>query len=458
MARAPGGGGRARARTWLAITLVGWVVFVIACALSVLGPRLAMPLWSTVIALVAAMVLSGFGLWRLSRHVERLYDGLDRVRGDLLMVTAHRAPPGLPRADAGRDRTAEGLARLVASLGDSLAETAARPDRRLAAVVAALPSAVVVVTNSGQVSLVNGAAKTLLGAARVTAGTSIFAALHRSEVTEAMARARDHQGPLAIDLATVDARRLAAHVIDLGGHDGAVFAFTASAIDGVGELDHALDLHDRAPRRPPPTDAMSLRDLPILALDTETTGLDVSGDSVVAIGAVCMVGPDIFRADVIDLLVKPPRPIPARSTRIHGIIDGMVANASPFVDHWPAVSALMVDRVVLGHNIGFDVAILSQEAQRAGLAWSAPPSLDLLHLIAALEPRTFPPSLDGLANQLGVAVTGRHTALGDALVAAEIWRRLIPRLADHDVTTFGAAKAFAARAKVIIRQQKASGW
>ena len=37
-------------------------------------------------------------------------------------------------------------------------------------------------------------------------------------------------------------------------------------------------------------------------------------------------------------------------------------------------------------------------------------------------------------------MTGRHTALGDALVTAEIWLRLVPMLAEQGVLTLGQAR------------------
>ena len=44
----------------------------------------------------------------------------------------------------------------------------------------------------------------------------------------------------------------------------------------------------------------------------------------------------------------------------------------------------------------------------------------------------------------GVTIKGRHRALGDAMAAAEIFSRLLPRLRDADVRTLGEAQSFAA--------------
>ena len=43
-------------------------------------------------------------------------------------------------------------------------------------------------------------------------------------------------------------------------------------------------------------------------------------------------------------------------------------------------------------------------------------------------------------------------------MTAEIYARMLPRLAAAGVTTFGGAQDFAARAKHIAARQRAAGW
>ncbi len=84
--------------------------------------------------------------------------------------------------------------------------------------------------------------------------------------------------------------------------------------------------------------------------------------------------------------------------------------------------------------------------------------LDTGHVAAALFPEMTDLSLDAIAERVGVETKGRHTALGDCLVTAEILARLIALMADRDVATFGAAQALAGTPKRMIAQQKAAGW
>src|SRR5690606_599891 len=152
-------------------------------------------------------------------------------------------------------------------------------------------------------------------------------------------------------------------------------------------------------------------------------------------------------------------PVPRRATRIHGLTTAMVAGAPSFAETWPMLRSLLHSGVVvIGHNIGFDLTMLAREASRIGETWHDPPSLDTALLAAALEPQATALELDDVAARLGVSVVGRHTALGDALAAAEVFTRMIPRLREQGIRTAGEASAFAARGHRLRRLQQAAGW
>jgi DNA polymerase-3 subunit epsilon len=44
-----------------------------------------------------------------------------------------------------------------------------------------------------------------------------------------------------------------------------------------------------------------------------------------------------------------------------------------------------------------------------------------------------------MANRLGIEIIGRHTALGDAMMTAALWVRLLDLLEESGVKTFGQA-------------------
>ena len=343
------------------------------------------------------------------------------------------------------------------------AMSGAAHDARLSAVLASVDEAIVVVTGTGQVSLVNSPAKALLGADAVGVGTSVFAALYRHEVSAALTEVRMAKtGKLTRRFGHLDGRILTCTLSPLPGEDGAVLRFDcpdAMRNAETAEIDLDLDLHDRPPEGGYDEETL-LEVLPALVYDSETTGLDVVQDSLLAAGGVRMQGRRVYRAACFDLLVNPGRPIPPRSTAIHGITDAMVAQAPGPRAVLPRIRDAMTGCVLIGHNIGFDAAILQAEAGRTQLDdWPADPDrLCTLQLSAALWPEMTDLNLDTIAARLGVDVRGRHTALGDALVTAEIWACLIPLLADAGVRTLAQARAFAAGARRVRKLQQAAGW
>ena len=143
---------------------------------------------------------------------------------------------------------------------------------------------------------------------------------------------------------------------------------------------------------------------------------------------------------------------------IHGITDDMVRQAAGIAEVWRSLEPLMRDVVLVGHNIAFDVAILRRVAAEAGLDWTPPASLDTMLLTAALEPELPGYGLETVAEHFGVDLRGRHTALGDCLVTAEIYQRLIPRLADAGAETLGAALELSRKPKDLLAKQRRAGW
>jgi len=413
--------------------------------------------WTTVVASGLA-ILALILLWQVWAVSRQHFVALDRLRGAVLNLAGNASArlPQLREEEAYSEIHAFHAA--LATLEDRAAQERTAPDHRLQAVLASIPDAMLVITDDGQVSLVNYAAKALLGAERVAVGSSVYAALSRTTVRAAVERARQSDSPIDAMIGTLEEHQLTAKVAALHAHGGAVITIPAEEVEFRAELEVDLALHDQPPPAGALDDDTPLARLPVLVLDTETTGLDVNGDRVVSIGCLRLVGGRLYRATSFDRLVNPGMAIPPRSTAIHGITDPMVADAPAFPEVYAALDDLMAGTVVVGHQIAFDLAMLRTECARHGCVWSEPPTLDTLLLATALLPELSTASLDAVAAELGVSVHGRHTALGDSLVTAEVFASLLPRLADRGVTTFGQASAFCNRAKRLIRAHAKAGW
>ena len=140
------------------------------------------------------------------------------------------------------------------------------------------------------------------------------------------------------------------------------------------------------------TNATPLISLDAVVIDTETTGLDPRKARVIEIGAVRLVAGRIEPGQTFRSLVQMGEKIPAKVTAVHGIDAAKLADAPPFAEVWPKfLDFLGGDTIVIGHTLGFDLAILQRECMRAGIAWNKPRSLDTQLLAQVIEPRSCRP-------------------------------------------------------------------
>lgn len=98
----------------------------------------------------------------------------------------------------------------------------------------------------------------------------------------------------------------------------------------------------------------------VVYLDTETTGIDGRAE-IVEIAVVDGAGNTL-----LDTLVRPDGIIPYEVIRIHGIDDGMVADAPRWLEVYPALLDLLRERTVIVYNAEFDFRLVNQMNRRSG--------------------------------------------------------------------------------------------
>ncbi|MCO5109847.1 MAG: exonuclease domain-containing protein [Burkholderiaceae bacterium] len=183
-----------------------------------------------------------------------------------------------------------------------------------------------------------------------------------------------------------------------------------------------------------------LSELTYTVFDTETTGLNpAGGDAIIQLGAARIVNGKLLRQECFEQLVNPGRPIPAASVPIHGISEDMVVDKPRIGEVLPVFHAFAQDTVLVAHNAAFDMRFLQLQEEATGIAFHQP-VLDTLLLSAVVHPHQDSHRLEAIAERFNVTVLGRHTALGDALVTAEIWLRLIPLLKEQGIHTLRQAR------------------
>jgi DNA polymerase-3 subunit epsilon len=164
----------------------------------------------------------------------------------------------------------------------------------------------------------------------------------------------------------------------------------------------------------------TLDELPLVVIDTETTGRDPEVDRAVEIACV------LFRRGEIterrSWLVNPGRPIPQESSDIHGIDDEKVREAPPFAAMAAELIEVLAGAVPVAYNAEYDRKVLTAELSRAGVSSEKmPPALrrnvewiDPLIWAREIQRAEKSRALSEVAQRLGIPLEHAHRATDDA--------------------------------------------
>jgi len=198
-----------------------------------------------------------------------------------------------------------------------------------------------------------------------------------------------------------------------------------------------FDLLNR-PDSSPDLQEQLLSNITYTVIDTETTGLDPLSDEIISIGAVRIVNGRLLKNEIMNVLVDPRRDVPEESINIHGIRPEML-QGQPTIDKvLPILYQFAENTVLVGHNVAFDMRMFQVKEYFTSVRFTQP-VLDTMFLSAVIHPLSRHHSLEAISERLGISITGRHTALGDALAAAEILLKCIPILARNNILTLNDA-------------------
>ena len=169
-----------------------------------------------------------------------------------------------------------------------------------------------------------------------------------------------------------------------------------------------------------------IAELPLVAIDTETTGRDAALDRVVEIACVRFQNGAVVERK--SWLVNPGIPIPKEAFDVHGIGDDDVRDKPSFTGVAAEVLAALAGAVPLAYNAEFDRAFVLAELERAGASDKTAPAcrrgVDWVDpLIWARELHKFEKgkTLGEVAARLGVEISQAHRASDDAEAAVRVF-------------------------------------
>jgi DNA polymerase-3 subunit epsilon len=152
-------------------------------------------------------------------------------------------------------------------------------------------------------------------------------------------------------------------------------------------------------------------------VDVETTGLFPTKDRIVEL-AIVHVDAAGSVTDQFCTLIDPKRDV--GPVRIHGLTASSLVGAPTFAEAAPTVWRWLRGRVFVAHNAPFDLTFLDAELSRCGMHLPPPPVMCTMRLsssyLAGLPART----LTACCEAAGVSLGIHHSALDDALAAAQL--------------------------------------
>ncbi len=180
-----------------------------------------------------------------------------------------------------------------------------------------------------------------------------------------------------------------------------------------------------------------------VVFDTETTGVHpFRGDEIISIGAVQITSGSINRKDIFYRLVNPRRSIPPTARRITGISNETVRNEKQIIDVLLEFLRFCGPRILVAHNAPFDLAFINNKVSEVTGRRVVNPVIDTVLLTSALFYSLGDFSLENISSFFKLDLSGRHNALGDALIAAELFLQLLAELKARGVDTLHQLATF----------------
>ena len=159
-------------------------------------------------------------------------------------------------------------------------------------------------------------------------------------------------------------------------------------------------------------------------LDIETTGGKFNEEGITEIAIYKFDGHSIV--DQFISLVNPERPIQEFVVKLTGISNKMLRNAPKFYEVAKRIIEITSDCILVAHNTAFDYRILSTEFDRLGYEFNRN-TLCTVELSQALILDQPSYSLGKLTKSLGIPMTDRHRASGDALATVQLFKLLLEK-------------------------------
>lgn len=182
-----------------------------------------------------------------------------------------------------------------------------------------------------------------------------------------------------------------------------------------------------------PSPETPIRDVPLLALDFETTGLEADYHSIVSIGLVPFTLSAIHLGQCWHQIVRPQLPLHQASVTIHGITHSEIENAPDLEDVLTPLFQHLTGRIPVVHYRNIERPFLNVALQHRLGEQLRFPVIDTMAIEAHLHPNRNPSAWQRLRGKQPISIRlpdsrtryglphyAGHNALIDAIATAEL--------------------------------------
>jgi DNA polymerase III subunit epsilon len=161
-----------------------------------------------------------------------------------------------------------------------------------------------------------------------------------------------------------------------------------------------------------------------VVVDLETTGFSPGQARVISLAALALDGDGRVEESVVSLLNPGVDPGP---THVHGLTSEMLEDQPTFGDIADDVAQLLSGRTLVAHNVAFDYAFLTAEAELVGAVLPTETVMCTVELTRRLDLDLENFRLETLAKHFGVVQARPHDAFDDASVLAHVLQPALQR-------------------------------
>ncbi|MEQ6124130.1 exonuclease domain-containing protein [Pseudotenacibaculum sp. MALMAid0570] len=165
-------------------------------------------------------------------------------------------------------------------------------------------------------------------------------------------------------------------------------------------------------------------------LDIETTGGKYNEEGITEVAIYRFDGHEV--TDQFISLVNPEKPIQEFVVKLTGINNKMLRNAPKFYEVAKRIIEITKDCTIIAHNASFDFRILNTEFKRLGFDYQKN-TLCTVELSRKLIPDEDSYSLGKLCKSLGIPMSNRHRASGDAMATVQLFKLLLDKDSNKEI-------------------------